>query len=96
MKSDVNRLVDADEVQNKLGAATVPPTMRAKTATAKSGAGSIASPLTETTATRVYYTERTAASSDGVFTFKYKPIQSISFVDANGSPVVFNLAEPPP
>lgn len=94
MKTDVNRLVNDDPPRKKLDTPTVPDAIRDKTATAKLGSGSIASPLTETA--RTYYDERTAVSSDGVFTFKYKPIQSVSFVDANGNPVALNLTEPPP
>lgn len=94
MKSDVNRIVDDDPARNKLDTPAVPGAIRSKTSTATLGRGSIASPLTETA--RTYYAERTAVSSDGIFTFKYKPIQSVAFVDANGNPVALNLTEPPP
>lgn len=69
---------------------------RTGTGKPKSGqGGSIAGPLTETAyASRTYWTDKTIASSDGLLALKIKPIKSISFLDANDSPLVMNYKEP--
>lgn len=56
------------------------------------GGGSISSPLTETG--RTYHPERTVMSTDGFFGLRVTPCASISFTDANGDTVLFNLADP--
>lgn len=56
-------------------------------ATAGSGGG-IASPLTETAyAARLWFSERTVFTSDGIFPMRVRPINTIYFLDANGEPV---------
>ncbi|MDR1995159.1 hypothetical protein [Azonexus sp.] len=60
-----------------------------------SGGGSIAGPLTEDDyAARTYHLDRNVQSSDGLLTFRVKPIKSIAFADANGNALVVNYAEP--
>lgn len=96
-KSGAKRVVLAD-INNR-------PSIAAKTGVGKpstGSGGSIASPLTETTATvsghevpvRTYYTERTINSTDGLFTLKVKDVKQINFKDANDAEVVFNFADP--
>lgn len=69
---------------------------------AKTGAGGIASPLTEKTKVdgtaavpdRDYYGTVVVATSDGIFTMEIKPIKTLRLADADGADVVVNLAEP--
>jgi hypothetical protein len=68
-------------------AAATPPSV----AVAPEGGG-IASPLNETA--RTYYAERTVTTTDGLLTVRVRPIQTMSFADANGDPVAFNFADP--
>ena len=56
------------------------------------GGGSISSPLTETG--RTYHPEQTVMSSDGVFAIRVKAVKSLTFIDADGAIVVFNLLDP--
>lgn len=64
--------------------------------------GGIASPLTEKTRVdddatvpdRAYYDEVGLISSDGLFTYVVKPIQTLNFTDANTDEVVVELAAP--
>lgn len=59
--------------------------------------GGIASPLTETNyGDREYWAEKTITSSDGLLSFRLRPIKSISQTDANGAPVVQLFADPSP
>ena len=70
----------------------VPP----KAGTGTGGVG-IASPLTETSYTaREYWPEQTLLSSDGLLSFKVKPIKKIVQIDANATPqeVIQLFAEP--
>jgi hypothetical protein len=65
-------------------------------AVAATGTAGIASPLTEDDYTlRTWHTAESMVSSDGVFTFYYTPLASLTLADANGAPVVINLAAPP-
>lgn len=70
------------------------------TYTAPAGGSStagIASPLTETNyGDREYWAEKTITSSDGLLSFRLRPIKSISQTDANGAPVVQLFANPSP
>lgn len=90
---DLNRLVRPRPPEKKLGTPEKPATLRAMTGLAASGRGEIASPLSETSRTH-YATAATIVSSDGVFTITYNPIESVSFTDANGNPVVLQFLEP--
>ncbi|CDF82655.1 hypothetical protein PKB_1290 [Pseudomonas knackmussii B13] len=55
--------------------------------------GGIASPIVETAA-RTYYAEQTLQSSDGLWSFRVKPIQQVTFHDSNGAEVLMIYAEP--
>jgi hypothetical protein len=71
-------------------------TYKAPTSSGGTGAG-IASPLTETSYTaREYWPEQTLLSSDGLLSFKVKPIKKIVQTDASTTPqeVVQLFAEP--
>ncbi|MCY1525631.1 hypothetical protein D9M68_606150 [compost metagenome] len=62
---------------------------------ATGGGGGIASPLTETAyADRTFWAERTILSSDGLLTFKVKPIKEITQADANDLEVKQVFADP--
>lgn len=83
-----------------LPAAKVAPAIPARTGTGKpaasSGAGSIASPLTEASyAARLWHPATTIYSSDGLFSATRTPIKQVTMTDANGATVVFNFAAPP-
>lgn len=63
---------------------------------AGSGAAGIASPLVEADATKRTYYEPGLVNSDyGLFAVLVHPIKSLEMVDANGSPVTLQFAEPP-
>lgn len=89
---DLNRLVRPQPPEKRLDAAMTPPAIRAKTGLASTTRGEIASPLTETD--RTHYAARNVVSSDGVFTLSYTPVETISFTDANGKPVVLQFIDP--
>ncbi|CDF86329.1 conserved hypothetical protein [Pseudomonas knackmussii B13] len=55
--------------------------------------GGIASPIVEVAA-RTYYAEQTLQSSDGLWSFRVKPIQQVTFHDSNGAEVLMIYAEP--
>lgn len=59
--------------------------------------GGIASPLTEADYdTREYWAEKTITSSDGLLSFRIKPIKKIIQADANAAEVVQLFADPNP
>jgi hypothetical protein len=61
------------------------------------GGVGIVSPLTEATyATREYWAEKTITSSDGLLSFRIKPIKKIIQADANAAEVVQLFADPNP
>lgn len=66
--------------------------------TRPTGGGGIASPLTETAySDREYYdTGAVLPSTDGLLSFKVKPIKQITQTDSNNATVVQIFAEPPP
>ena len=65
-------------------------------ASATGTGGGIASPLVEQDASqRTYYDEALVNSNYGLFSVRVRPIKSIQMVDANGSPVTLQFAEPP-
>ena len=52
------------------------------------GTGGIASPLVETAyADRLWFSERSVVSTDGLFTMRVRPINTIKFTDANSNAV---------
>ena len=60
------------------------------------GGGGVASPLIEDDYdSRMYWSERTLLSSDGLLSFVIRPIQGIFLRDANNAPVEFQFAQPP-
>lgn len=66
---------------------------RAANALPKAGSGGN---LTEPSfAARTYHARRTIKSTDGVLTWQYDPIKTISMVDPSGTTVVLTFAEPP-
>lgn len=59
------------------------------------GGGGIASPLTELDyLDRLHWDERTITSSDGLLSFRVKPIKQITQQDDNGDEVLQRFAEP--
>jgi hypothetical protein len=63
-------------------------------APAKQGGG-IASPLTEASyAARSHWPESVLTSTDGLLSFKIKPIKTLAMTDANGADVVQQFAAP--
>lgn len=57
--------------------------------------GGIASPLTETAyGDRAYWPETVLTSSDGLLSFKVRPIKSIKQRDANNAEVIQQFAQP--
>lgn len=64
-------------------------------ASATGTGGGIASPLTEEDASkRTYYDEALISSDYDLFAVRVRPIKSMDMVDANGSPVKLQFAEP--
>jgi len=64
---------------------------------AAAGGVGIASPLTEADYdTREYWAEKTITSSDGLLSFRIKPIKKIIQADANDAEVVQLFADPSP
>jgi len=65
-----------------------------KAPTTSSGGG-VASPLIETSyLERTYWPEKVITSTDGVFSFKVKPIKQIRQLDANDAEVIQQFAQP--
>lgn len=102
LKTDLNRLQDAERKARKLR--PVEP-RGAREATAGRGTftppaalgvgGGIASPLVENSyLERTYWSDKVITSTDGVFSFKIKPIRSITQLDANDAEVVQQFAQP--
>ena len=59
------------------------------------GGGGIASPLTETSyAAREFWGDHYFLTSDGFFAHQLQPVKKLVMQDANGNPVVQQLAEP--
>ncbi|MCK9386123.1 MAG: hypothetical protein M0Q15_16050 [Nevskia sp.] len=96
MQDDLTRLVKPPAPEIRLDPVSDPVAMRGKTGLAPmEKSGGIASPLTETLfADRSYYTEVVVASSDGIFTMRYKPIKDMKFKDGADNEVVFVFKEP--
>jgi hypothetical protein len=55
---------------------------------------SIASPLVEKEGSRTYHQEQVMWSSDGYFSFVWKPLKEVTFVDRGGQEIVFEFLEP--
>lgn len=101
--NDINAVVQPQRPRRKLSA--VPP--RGALAAQKGvgnyvpprsapGAGGVASPLTEPDYTaREYWPEQTLTSSDGLLSFRLKPIKKLVQADANSAEVVQQFAQPP-
>lgn len=93
IKNDVPRLAGKEPPGKKLEPPTTPPAIRAKTGLSDVKSG-IASPLKESLyADRAFYPTTTILSSDGVFVFEIKALQTLKMSDANGRPVVLEFAE---
>lgn len=59
------------------------------------GSGGIASPLVETSyADRLFFSERTVTTTDGLFAMRIRPINSIKFKDANDADVEIQYKAP--
>ncbi len=99
LQKDLTRLVEKPPPEKKLGVAATPKTIPPKTGlapvTLPGGNGNIASPLRETDyLDRTFWDQRFMFSTDGVFSFAWKPIKVVKFLDANDSPVVMEYKEP--
>ena len=93
IKSDIPRLTPKAAAEKKLDPANTPPAIRAKTGLSDPSGG-IASPLTESAyADRVFYPTSTILSSDGVFVFEIKALQTLKMTDAKGKEVMLAFAE---
>ena len=97
---DLNRLIThPPKPAERLAPAGSPGTLPGR-GTGKPGSASaagIASPLTEQDYTkRIFHAPMTIESSDGLFTFKLKPVKNITMTDAAGRVVEFVYAAPPP
>lgn len=63
---------------------------------AGTGAGGIASPLTENDySMRTFFAEKNVTDSSGLLVLKIKPIKSMRLTDANNALVDVNFAAPP-
>jgi len=100
--ADLNRLVNPTKktkvlpVVAKRGAVPAKTglgTYDAKNAPSVSGGG-IASPLSEADITKRVYWDNPSLSSDGLFSFP--ALKQLVLQDADGAPVIVNLAAPPP
>ena len=105
---DLHRLQPAPQRQAKpLPAVPVRGGVPAKQGTAEykapaQGSSGIASPLTEKTKTesaqtvpdRDYHPLTNFTTSDGLLVFSYRPTSVLRLTDADGNPVVINLARP--
>lgn len=59
------------------------------------GGGGLASPFTETAYTdREYWADAEMITADGLFTLYIRPVKVLHFIDAGGSPAVFNFSQP--
>lgn len=59
-----------------------------------SGAGGVASPLTEKASTREYHVDiKEWYSSDGLFVVQHRNVKTIHMLDANNEEVVFNYED---
>lgn len=95
IKNDIPRLSGKPPAENALPAPQTPPAIRAKTGLSDSKAG-IASPLSESDYdARAWHPEKTLVSTDGIFTFKVRFLQSIALTDANGRDVVMEFQDKP-
>lgn len=93
IKNNIPRLTPKAPVENKLDPTVTPNAIRAKTGLSDSKAG-IASPLSESAyADRVFYPTTTLLSSDGVFVFEIKRLQTLKMNDATGKEVVLEFAD---
>lgn len=96
IKNDVPKLSGKPDPQKKLGAADTPAAIRAKTGLSEGKSG-IASPLKEADYTsRAWHPEKTLASTDGIFVFKVRFLQSVNMTDANGRDVVMEFEDKTP
>ena len=74
----------------------------AKEAVDKRLSGGVASPLEEgdiatpETLLRTYHPLNVVTAVDGLFTFEYKAVASITFLDANGAEALFLFQDDPP
>ncbi|MDF3932154.1 hypothetical protein [Pseudomonas citronellolis] len=102
LKSDLNRLTDAERKARSLAALEERGSRPATTGTgsftapaATGTGGGIASPLTEASyLERTYWPDKVITSTDGLFSFKIKPIRAIRQLDANNAEVIQQFAEP--
>lgn len=97
--NDIKKLGAAPPADVALAPAATPPTIPGQTGLAPvirpSSGGSISSPLTETDyLDRTFYDPQTITSTDGVFTFVWKPIRVVKFLDGADNPLVMEYKEP--
>lgn len=99
LQSDLERLAKTDSrppktLPGRPDAAPIPASIgsaRPKPASASQQSSGIASPLTETVASREYHPTQTLTSTNGLFVFTVKPVKKLNFTDAMGRPVAMNL-----
>jgi hypothetical protein len=104
VKRDLNRLLDQRERKTPLPTPAPAAGIAAQSGfgTPKPnrlqnpGVGGIASPVSEPDyAQRTYYEPEILTSTDGLFSFLVRRVESITMKDANGDEVVFNFANKP-
>lgn len=98
-RDDLNALAQARQSKNTLPVVPKRGGMIAARGTANwdrpnAGTGGIASPLTETPDTRLYFAEAVVIPADGYFVYSVKAVKKLTLTDADGNPVEINLAEP--
>lgn len=98
---DINSLVTTPRQSKQLEAVEPRGTVAAKqgrgdyTEPTAGGAAGIASPLTEADySSRQYWPDQTITSTDGLLSFRIKPIKQLTQADANGAEVLQVFAEP--
>ena len=99
MRDDLRALSEAPKVREPLPVVPKRGGMIAARGTANwdrpnAGTGGIASPLTETPDTRLYFAEAVVIPADGYFVYSVKAVKKLTLTDADSNPVEINLAEP--
>lgn len=96
LKDALNRMESPPEAAKRLSGARNPLAIRAATRTEQNAGSGIASPLREADyAARTWHPAQTFTSTDGIFTFSVRFLESVSFTDANGVGVVLEYQDKP-
>ncbi|QEY75157.1 hypothetical protein [Pseudomonas denitrificans (nom. rej.)] len=94
LESQRRKIGELNELERR-GARPATPGRAVYKAPAATGTGGVASPLIEQSyLERTYWPDKVITSTDGVFSFKIKPIKQIRQLDANDAEVIQQFAQP--